>query len=184
MTDESDLLAVRQESKRFIEDIAQIPDLGTVLDVGPMRPGGVFGKMPEMYVDARKLFGRIRYRTLDNVGPSDYIADISDPGNAPERVADTILLLNVLEHVPRVWLVPPALWCMLRPNGRVFILTPWRLRLHGPAPDCWRLTDVALRTLFAPPRWDIELLEKRGGVPLDPAVWVMIARPEGSRYAS
>ncbi len=174
MSDHDDLLAVRLESKRFIEEVADMPDLGDVLDVGPMRPGGVFGKMPETYMDARQLFAN--YKTLDQQGDADYLADISDPGNVPENIADTILLLNVLEHVPFIWRVPLSLWLMLRPNGRVMVLTPWRLRLHGPAPDCWRLTDEALRTLFSPPRWEIELLEKRGGWGLDPAVWVMIAR--------
>lgn len=173
LSDYDDLLAVRQESKRFIEEVAQLPDLGSVLDVGPMQPGGVFGKMPETYVDARKVFAD--YRTLDKAS-GDIMADISEPACVPQSVADTILLLNVLEHVPAVWRVPLALWLMLRPNGRVMVLTPWRLRLHGPSPDCWRLTDVALRTLFAPPRWEIELLEKRGGWGLDPAVWVMIVR--------
>lgn len=182
MNDHDDLLAVRQESKRFIEEVAALPDLGTVLDVGPMQPGGVFGKMPETYVDARKLFGS-NYRALDSIGQADIVADISDPGGITDNfwnIADTILLLNVLEHVPAVWRVPLSLWLMLRPNGRVMVLTPWRLRLHGPAPDCWRLTDEALRTLFAPPRWEIELLEKRGGWSLDPAVWVMIARTYAS----
>lgn len=177
MSDEADLLAVRQESKRFIEEIALLPDLGDVLDVGPMRPGGVFEQMPETYINARSLFAN--YKTLDYTGPADYIVDITDPATVRynfENVADTILLLNVLEHIPAVWFVPLPLWIMLRPNGRVMVLTPWRLRLHGPAPDCWRLTDVALRTLFAPPRWDIEMLEKRGGWGLDPAVWVLIAR--------
>lgn len=175
MSDYDDLLAVRQESKRFIEDVARLPDLGTVLDVGPMQAGGVFGKMPQTYVDARQLFGA-GYKTMDCQGDADMLADISDPANVPENIAETILLLNVLEHVPAVWRVPLSLWLMLRPNGRAMVLTPWRLRLHGPSPDCWRLTDVALRTLFAPPRWEIELLEKRGGWGLDPAVWVMIVR--------
>lgn len=174
MTDQADLLAVRQESKRFLEQVARLPDLGDVLDVGPMSPGGVFATMPAMYVYARSLF--VNYKTLDYVGQADHIADISDPGNVPDNVADTILLLNVLEHVPFIWRVPTSLWCMLRPNGRVVALTPWRLRLHGPSPDCWRLTDKAYRALFAPPSWEIELLEKRGGTDLDPAVWVMIAR--------
>lgn len=176
MTDESDLLAVRQETRRFMEEIARMPNLGDMLDVGPMQPGGVFDKMPETYVDARKLFGP-NYRTLDYQGKAAHIvADISDPAHVPRKIADTILLLNVLEHVPIVWTVPVSLGKMLRPSGCVFVLTPWRLRLHGPAPDCWRLTDVALRTLFRPQRWQIELLEKRGGSELDPAVWVMVAR--------
>lgn len=175
MNDLDDLLAVRRESKCFIEEVARMPGLGMVLDVGPMSPNGVFGRMPEMYVDARRLFGD-NYKTLDYIGDADVLADISDPSTLPHNIADTILLLNVLEHVPFIWRVPLSLWLMLRPNGRVMVLTPWRLRLHGPAPDCWRLTDVALQTLFAPPRWDIEMLEKRGGWGLDPAVWVMTAR--------
>lgn len=176
MTDEIDLLAVRQETKRFIEEVARMPGLGTVLDIGPMRPGHVFDTMPQTYIDARGLFDR--YMTLDISGDADYVADISNIKSVPCCIADTILLLNVLEHIPFVWRVPLSLWLMLRPNGRVMMLTPWRLRLHGPAPDCWRFTDVALRTLFAPitESWKIELLEKRGGTPLDPAVWVMIAR--------
>lgn len=178
MSDHDDLLAVRGESRRFIEEVARLPALGRVVDVGPMRPGGVFGKMPQTYVDASSLFAN--YKTLELQRGADYLADISDPAAVPENIADTLLLLNVLEHIPNVWRVPLSLWLMLRPNGRVAILTPWRLRLHGPAPDCWRLTDVALRTLFAPPRWEIELLEKRGGVGLDPAVWVMIARAYAS----
>lgn len=178
MFDEVDLLAVRQESKRFIEEVARMSDLGDVLDIGPMQPGGVFGKMPETYVDARSLFAS--YKTLDRQCGGDFVADISDPTSVPENAADSLLLLNVLEHVPAVWRVPLSLWLMLRPNGRVMVLTPWRLRLHGPAPDCWRLTDEALRALFAPPRWEIELLEKRGGWGLDPAVWVMIARTYAS----
>lgn len=158
IVDEIYLRIIRLATRTFLQQIAARDDLtGPVLEVGPMSwrgmNKGVFKRMPETFVDSRKLF---EDRGLE------FIAVDLDPESEPDICCDlrelnshveassigSIILLSVIEHIPRIWGVPAVLKQALRPGGKAYILTPWNLRFHGPRPDCWRISDDAYRELF------------------------------------
>ena len=186
-TDEALLRIIRQETKDFLIDVANRADLlEPVLEVGRMvfdRTGpSVFDRMPETFVDSRELFADrgIAYTTMD-IDPAtkpDIVGDLADAKNLlePESVG-AVLLLHVIEHMPRVWEIPEVLKTILKPGGRAFILTPWNLRFHGPRPDCWRISDDGYEALFGD-CFEIEALEKIGcpGRPLSPVGFKCILR--------
>ena len=130
--------------------------------------------MGDTFVDSVKLFRatKKRYVTLD-IEPSvqpDKLGDFADADKyfEPESIG-TVILLNSLEHMPRIWKVPSILNRLLKSGGRAFLLTPWNLRFHGPRPDCWRISDDGYHALFDE-LFAFELLEKIEcpGRPLSP----------------
>jgi hypothetical protein len=174
--DEGNLRLLREDTKRFLEEIARRPDLeGPVLEVGPMdRQSAVFRRMPETYIDTAALFraSGLEYSSMDtnpDIG-ADYVCDLLDAERTLDgRTFKTIILLSCIEHIPRVWEVPRALQSVLSRGGRAFILTPWNIRFHGPRPDCWRISDDGYEALFKG-ALTIESLEKIPcpGRPLNP----------------
>ena len=156
--DEIYLRILRTATRAFLEHIAGRVDLmEPVLEVGPMswrgKNKGVFKRMPETFVDSRKLFeGRgCKFIALDSDLESepDLCCDLRDlPSRVEAESIGSIILLSVIEHIPRIWEIPAVLKHALRQGGRAFVLTPWNLRFHGPRPDCWRVSDDAYRELF------------------------------------
>jgi len=167
--DEALLRILREASKRWIEEIAARADLKQpILDVGPMSLSGlsspVFQRMPDTFVDSRALFTGAGhdYKTLDldPTAGADVSGDFFDAEKLFKKKGafGTVLLLNSLEHMTKIWEVPRMLRHLLKKGGRAFILTPWNLRFHGPRPDCWRISDDGYRALFAD-LFEIESLE-------------------------
>ncbi len=129
-----------------------------ILEVGPMADGrhdsaSVFFRFPEYYVDTRSLFSSKgkRYISLDMDGSlkPDIVGDVADI----DRLVDagsvgTLIMLSVLEHVPRLWEVPAKAGTILKTGGWLCLQTPWNLRFHGPRPDCWRISDDGYHALF------------------------------------
>jgi len=129
-----------------------------ILEVGPMvdgrnDPQSVLHRFPEFYVDTRGLFeshGK-SYQSLDvdpGVNP-DHIGDVTrlDEIMEPGSIG-TLIMLSVLEHIPKIWEVPRRTYNVLKPGGWLCLQTPWNLRFHGPRPDCWRISDDGYRALF------------------------------------
>jgi len=48
-----------------------------------------------------------------------------------KSISDTVLMVNVLEHVPDEQQALKNLWTVLRPGGRVVILVPEHPALYG-----------------------------------------------------
>lgn len=156
--DEGLLTIIRRRIKSFLVQTAERSDLmGPVLEVGPMVHSGlaspVYQRMPDVFVDSPSLFrGR----------GHEYIGLDLDPSSKPDVVGDfmdaeklfqpgsigSIVILGTMEHMPRIFDVPRIMHRILKPEGRVFALTPWNLRFHGPRPDCWRISDDGYRALF------------------------------------
>lgn len=187
--DEGLLHIIRRRIKSFLHEIAARPDLmEPVLEVGPMVPSGlaspVYSRLTDIFVDSPKLFrdaGK-KYLSLDlDAGAKpDVVGDFMNARElfAPESIG-SIVILGTMEHIPRIWDVPPLMHYALKPGGRAFILTPWNLRFHGPRPDCWRLSDDAYRALFGK-GWTIESLEQIPcpGRPLSPVGFCAIIRKD------
>jgi len=92
------------------------------------------------------------YHTLDfekRVAEIDYQADAQDMSGvvASDRY-DTVLLLEVLEHVPNPQRVVSEIFRVLRPGGKVILSVPHLSRLHEEPFDFYRYTRHGLKHLF------------------------------------
>lgn len=57
-------------------------------------------------------------------------------------------MLSVLEHVENIFAVPQELYNITKPGSLVFINTPFLFKVHGPIPDCWRISEFGYNALF------------------------------------
>lgn len=108
------------------------------------------------------------YHTLDyekRVGEIDYVSDAQDmSGVVDSNRYDTVLLLEVLEHVSNPFRVVNELFRVLRPGGKVIMSVPHLSRLHEEPYDFYRYTHYGLRHLFEGAGFEIVELIPRGGL--------------------
>src|SRR5690606_15689222 len=73
----------------------------------------------------------IDYKTLD-IAPEancDFTASIEDLSNITSKF-DVIILLGIIEHVEKIWKVPQQIYNILNDKGKVFINTPFMMKVH------------------------------------------------------
>jgi SAM-dependent methyltransferase len=108
------------------------------------------------------------YHTVDfekRIDDIDFQADAQDLSSviASDRY-DTVLLLEVLEHVPNPFRVVAELFRVLRSGGKVILSVPHLSRLHEEPYDFYRYTHYGLRHLFEQAGFEILELVPRGGL--------------------
>ncbi len=95
----------------------------------------------------------------------DYAFDLSQPLPLPDKQFDTIILSDVLEHIPN----PEALWLeiarLLKPAGKFLMNVPFYYQLHEAPYDYYRYTEFALRRFADVSGITIIRLQAIGGVP-------------------
>jgi len=93
----------------------------------------------------------------------DVQADLAAPLPLPDAGFDTVILSDVLEHVPE----PRHLWRemarLLRPGGHVLMNVPFLYGLHELPHDYGRYTSFALRRMADEVGFEVLLLEPVGG---------------------
>lgn len=107
---------------------------------------------PQDHSGAKPFFSNeITIETLD-IDPKSGATYIYDLCNCAEQVGfekfEFIVCTEVLEHTRQPFDAVDNIFKMLKPNGLVFVSTPYNFRIHGPLPDCWRFTEHGLRELF------------------------------------
>ena len=133
---------IRKDVSEFLHKCGEKYDkIGLLLDIAPQDHEG-----------ARPYFKRIDIETLDidqNSGAT-YIADLCNKNDniIPDNYFDFIVCTEVLEHTLNPFNAVDEMYRMLKKGGLVFVTVPFDLRIHGPFPDCWRLTEHRLRVLF------------------------------------
>lgn len=143
---------LRQNVYNFTKNTVIPQAKGRVLEVGPDYPGG--SPFPEMYIDIKSAVVEkgLDYFSMDNREsvPADFICDIvrAEPVVSANTM-DTIIMLEVLEHVWRFWELPQVIHTLLRDDGVLFLSTPFYFMQHDPKPDYWRFTGQALEKLFS-----------------------------------
>jgi len=79
---------------------------------------------------------------------------------------DTVLATEVLEHVPD----PSRMLCeisrVLRPGGNLILSVPFHEPLHEIPYDFYRYTDISLRYLLEQQGFQVEGIQRRGGIVL------------------
>lgn len=101
----------------------------------------------------------------DGTAHLDYVCDLSKPLPLQDAAFETVILSDVLEHVPD----PALLWAEMsritRPGGKLLLNTPFLHCLHEQPHDYFRFTEHALRMFAEQNNFDIVKLEAIGGTP-------------------
>ena len=122
-----------------------------VLEIGPMQEQ--WTPLKEYFIDTRKFYLNqgIPYLStdIDNTSGSDVICDILDlKKNFQQGSVQSIIALEVIEHVSKIWELSEIFSHILIPGGKIFISTPYYFFRHAPFPDYWRISEDGLRLLF------------------------------------
>jgi SAM-dependent methyltransferase len=129
--------------------------IGDLLDLG-------CGKVP-LYL-AYKDFVRSVTCVDWNENPFlDLKQDLSEPLPFESDSFDTIILSDVLEHIPEPGSILSELYRVLRVNGVVIINVPFFYWLHEKPHDYYRFTEFALRRYSKSLHFEIIALESSGG---------------------
>ena len=113
---------------------------------------------PQKRSEVQKNFSLCKIETLDIV--DDYkpniIGDITQYNeHIEDSKYDIITCLEILEHTVNPFLAINELRRILKHDGYLLLSAPLNWRIHGPAPDCWRITEFGWKVLLK----DFEIVE-------------------------
>jgi SAM-dependent methyltransferase len=150
-----DLVAPRYE--RAIQAHAR----GRLLDVG-------CGHVP-LYDTYRSLVSEnvcIDWENTLHANPHlDHTVDLTGPLPFGDAVFDTVLLTDVLEHIPEPMKLVAEIARVLRPGGRLIAGVPFLYWLHEEPHDYYRYTEFALRRFCERNQLRVLELDSYGGLP-------------------
>jgi len=107
---------------------------------------------PQVYLGVKQFLGSGQeLHTLD-INPEfapTFVADICDTNTQIDSDSyDAIFMTEVLEHVYEPSKAINEVFRLLKPNGKLFASSPFNFRIHGPLPDCWRISEHGWRFLL------------------------------------
>jgi SAM-dependent methyltransferase len=88
-----------------------------------------------------------------------FVGDVTQDLTFIGHTYDTIICCEVLEHVTNPFHAVRNLEALLKPEGKLYISVPYQFRIHGPLPDCWRISEFGLRSLASDSNLKVEFLE-------------------------
>lgn len=116
------------------------------------KPGKLLDIAPQIHEGASPFFHAsilIDTFDIDPQSTAKYIGDICQYNSfILDETYDYIVCTEVLEHTLQPFNAVKEMWRILKPQGFLFISTPFNFRIHGPLPDCWRFTEHGLRALL------------------------------------
>lgn len=101
--------------------------------------------------------------TLHGVDHLDLECDISDSLPLPSGAFDTVILSDVLEHIPEPLGLMRELHRITRPGGHLIMNVPFFYWIHEAPHDYHRYTEYALRRLAQQSAFELISLEAVGG---------------------
>jgi len=113
---------------------------------------------PQKRSEVQKSFSLCNIKTLDIVNDynPDIIGDITKYNtHIADETFDIITCLEILEHTINPFLAIEELRRILKHDGYLLLSAPLNWRIHGPAPDCWRITEFGWKVLLK----DFEIIE-------------------------
>lgn len=137
------LALLRENVSSFIQR------MGAELD----RPGLlVLDIAPQVHEGAPPHFPNAEIETFD-IDPKSgatYIADLcrTNSDTIPADRFDVVVCTEVIEHTLKPFKAVAEICRVLKPGGVVLLTVPFNFRIHGPLPDCWRISEHGLRSLF------------------------------------
>ena len=113
---------------------------GKLLEVGPQERSLV-----------RESFGNFAVDTFDIVdtyGPT-LVGDITKVNDfIAESAYDCVVCMEVIEHTLNPFDTIKEIRRILKHEGYLLISAPLNWRIHGPTPDCWRITEHGWNVLL------------------------------------
>jgi len=151
-SEDDDFLILRRESFNFVKKFMKKCKSGTkLLEIGPSTNEDSYPEYDvSSYVSNYCKNNNIIYKTCNIVGECDYQCDVTFLSNFVNEKFDYILANSVLEHVVNFWNVPVEFFKVLKDNGKVLVITPFLFKIHGPDPDCFRISPIGYKYLFNP----------------------------------
>jgi hypothetical protein len=124
---------------------------GPVLEIGPMQEH--WTPVKKYFVNTREYFNSkgITYMACDHdpTAGVEITSSVLELGEkVPQGSVGTIIALEVIEHVSRIWELPALFAGLLQPGGKLFVSTPFYFFRHSPFPDYWRISEDGLKLLF------------------------------------
>jgi hypothetical protein len=154
-SENDDFEYLRQHSYDFAKEIcAYLKDnpSSKVLEVGPS--SGLYCEHAFPQYDTAIIAqackeNSIYYKTLDidTSAKTDFIGNVEDLSFIKEKF-DVIIMLEIIEHVENIFVLSQSLNDATNSKARVFINSPYMFKVHGPIPDCWRISEYGYRFLF------------------------------------
>jgi SAM-dependent methyltransferase len=95
----------------------------------------------------------------------DVFANLDEPLPFADATFDTVLMTDVLEHLPRPHLVFDEIARLLTPGGKLLLGVPFLVWLHERPHDYGRYTEHMLRTWLTRANLSVLSLEATGGSP-------------------
>ena len=113
---------------------------------------------PQKRSEVQKSFNHCTIDTFDIV--PDYnptiIGDLTrHNSHISDATYDIVSCLEILEHTVNPFKAIDELRRILKHGGYLLLSAPLNWRIHGPIPDCWRITEFGWRVLLK----DFEILE-------------------------
>jgi SAM-dependent methyltransferase len=139
---------LRQHIYDFVTHEILIKSKGDILEIGPMLLE--WTPIKELFVDTRSELTNngCVYESCDIVGDVDYRCSVLELESVVTKKYDTIIALDVFEHVPKIWEIPKIINNLLKDDGIFYFSLPFYFYIHAPMPDYWRLSEYGIRNLF------------------------------------
>ncbi|WP_323121803.1 class I SAM-dependent methyltransferase [Burkholderia alba] len=132
----------RDHLAAFVEKTAGrlAEETGRLLEVGPQDRSLVRERFRNFAVDT--------FDIVDTYRPT-IVGDITKHnGDIPDSAYDCIVCMEVVEHTLNPFDAVKEIRRMLRHEGHLLISAPLNWRIHGPTPDCWRITEHGWNALL------------------------------------
>lgn len=92
--------------------------------------------------------GSKKFTTANIAGERDIDCDLEEKIPIGDAKFDTVILINLLEHIYHTNLVVHEIIRVLKPGGLVVVAVPFLIQVHPSPRDHWRFTGETLHTLL------------------------------------
>ncbi len=125
--------------KLLYEELEKMTLNGSILDIGGARRSG--------YHELIKGDHSIKVNNLDEAEENDLSFNLEEPFPLPDAQLDSILCINVLEHIFNYQNVLNESYRILKKDGQLVIAVPFLIVVHPSPNDYWRYTDQTLEKI-------------------------------------
>lgn len=137
--------------RTFVREVfSKLPASARVLDVGAGW-GDVLGDDWEEEFKALVPDGTLYRCDEQLLRGVDFVASAEDFACIKEHYFDVLLMLEVLEHTERFWLIPEQLARIVKAGGQLVVSAPFKSPVHNEPRDYFRFTPRGLESVFSGP---------------------------------